>query len=165
MPLRVLSRKVTTKQRTGGSGVPGVRESDMIVFRDNTSRPNIAYSIVNYDRDIEDEELRYFVEARNEQQFRTNTTEIDADPKDAGVWPTRLHDRGILTLQVWLLLPGVIHSSRKDEVTELHFLQVLFFAVAPSISLVARGIAQGVSILDERVFILVTQKNLKIAAH
>ncbi len=59
----------------------------------------------------------------------------------------------------------IIHSSGTEEVTKLLLLQLLSFAVARSISLVVRGVAQGVSILDERIFISVTQNNLKIAAH
>ncbi len=47
--------------------VVGVQEDDVSIFRDNTSRPNIAYSVVQYERDNEDEEVRSLVEAKKEQ--------------------------------------------------------------------------------------------------
>lgn len=45
----------------------GVEEHDMRIFRDNTSRSNIAYRIVEYDRDNEDEDVRQVVEALKEK--------------------------------------------------------------------------------------------------
>jgi hypothetical protein len=44
----------------------GVPKNDVSIFRDNTSRPNVAYRVVEYDRDDEDEEVRQLVEAKKE---------------------------------------------------------------------------------------------------
>lgn len=45
----------------------GVRESDMCIFRDNTSRSNVAYRVVEYERDNEDEQVREMVERLKEK--------------------------------------------------------------------------------------------------
>ncbi len=45
----------------------GVKDSDMNVFRDITTRPNVKYSVVEYDRDGEDEEVQQLVEAKKEE--------------------------------------------------------------------------------------------------
>lgn len=40
----------------------GVEGRDMCVFGDNTSRPNIAYCVVEYERDDEDSQVQELVE-------------------------------------------------------------------------------------------------------
>lgn len=45
----------------------GVPENDVSIFRDDTSRPNVGYSVVEYGRDDEDEAVRRLVEMKKRQ--------------------------------------------------------------------------------------------------
>ena len=44
-----------------------VPENDVRIFRDDNSRPRIAYSVVEYDRDNEGEEVQQLVERKKEE--------------------------------------------------------------------------------------------------